>query len=342
MIVPLYRSWSGELEKEKLPRLSESQLAKREEAYREFGKALFMKGYLSTDANFPEIPPEVSRDIIDVVWYVNPFRKIWSFRRMASDTLKIKVKTGKVVISAPAEGAKPSETKPTWGADVTLTAKELRAYTEVSAIAQEDAIIDIVADLVKDFGNAMGETEARNFLEGDGSGSDVYNIFTGLAKASGAQTKDLAKGALKVEHILDAVTYFEETFGSVPRLYVFGHPKALRHLRYDIMTNYKQAGFAERVIAGYEIEELLGVRDIISTPLITVHDYAADDTTKVSDVIICYPDLAAVAGDRRTLTIERGAKDVTTGLTPIAVSERVAWSIAKDEAIYVIKNALSQ
>ena len=342
MIIPVYRSWSGELEKERLPRLTDSELAKREEVYREFGKALFMKGYLSTDENFPEVPPEVSRDIIDVVWYVNPFRKIWSFRRMASDTLKIKVKTGKVVISAPAEGTAPSETKPTWGTDVTLTAKELRAWTEVSTIAQEDAIIDVVADLVKDFGQAMGETEAKNFLQGDGSASDVYNIFTGLSKASGAQVKDLAKAALTVEHILDAVTYFEETFGSVPRLYLFGHPKALRHLRYDIMTNYKQAGFAERVITGYEIEEILGVRDVISTPLIEVRDYSDTDTTKVSDVIVCFPDMAAVAGDRRTLTIERGAKDVKTGLMPIAVSERVAWSIAKAEAIYVIQNALSQ
>ena len=342
MIVPLFRSWSGELEKEKLPALTESELAKREDAYREFGKAL-MKGYLSTDSNFPEAPPEVARDIIDVIWYVNPIRRIWSFRRMASDTVKIKVKTGKVVISAPPEGVAPSETKPTWGTDVVLSAKELRAWTEVSEIAVEDAMIDIVADLVKDFGNAMGETEARNFLAGDGSGSNVYNIFTGLANASGAKTADKKGAGLTVDDILEAVTYFEETFGTPPRLYVFGHPQALKHLRKDIMANYKQGGYAERILTGYEIEEILGVRDVISTPLMPVFDYdTGTETVKASHVVICFPERAAVAGDRRKLTIEKGAKDVKTGLTPYSVSERVAWTIADATAIYVIQNCLAQ
>ena len=337
-----YRSWTGELEKHTLSSvMTLDELAKRAEIYKEFGKALFFKGYLSTDANFPEVPPEVSRDIIDVVWHVNPIRKIWPFRRMGADTMKIKVKSGKVVISAPAEGVAPVETKPTWGADITLEARELRAWTDVSEIAIEDAIIDIVADLVKDFGHAVGETEAKNFLAGDGSGSNAENIFVGLTKAPGAQVDDLAKAPLTAEKILDAVAYFDEQFGTTEDLFLFGHPMALKYLRKDLIDKGLE-GFSERIIASYEIEELLGLRDVISTPLIPRRNYSGTDATKVSDAVVVIPSYAAVAGDRRTLTIEKGPKDVKTGLTPYAVSERVAWTIAKADAIYILKNALSQ
>ncbi|MEM2257816.1 MAG: phage major capsid protein [Candidatus Caldarchaeum sp.] len=341
MIERIYTSWTGRLEKEGLPALSRDEIAERAEKYREFGKALFAKGYLSTDANFPELPPLVERDIIDVIWYVNPFRRIWGFRTMASDTVKIPVKSGKIVISAPAEGAAPTETKPTWAAPITLTAKELRAHTLVSDIAVEDAVIDVVADLVKDFGKAMGETEAKNFLNGDGTGSNAENVFVGLLKASGARTVDLAKGQLTADKVLDAVAYFEETLGSIGDLYLFGNPRALRHLRADLI-NKGLTGYSERILSEYDIQALLGLRDVISTPLIPIRDYSGTDQTKVSDVVIATPTYSAVAGDRRRLTIDRGAKDVTTGLTPYAVSERVAWAIAKPEAIYVIKNALSQ
>jgi len=337
MITPLFRSWSGEFEREKLPALTEGELASRQDAYREFGKTLFEKGYLSTDSNFPRLPAEVARDIIDVVWFMNPVRRIWAFRKLATNEMKIKIKTGKIVVSAPSEGVAPSETKPTWGSDVALTARELRAWTDVSDIAVEDAVIDIVADLVKDFGAAIAETEARNFLSGDGSASNVYNVFTGLGKASGAPSTDKAGNGLTVSDVLNAVSYFEETLGSVPRLYLFGHPQALKHLRSDLLTNYKLPGYAERVLAGYEIEEILGVRDVISTPLIPV-----SGTPKVSDVVLCFPERAAVAGDRRSLTIERGIKDVKSGLTTYAVSERVAWAIADPNATYVFKNCLSQ
>ncbi|MEM2003157.1 MAG: phage major capsid protein [Nitrososphaerota archaeon] len=348
MIRPYWSSWSG-LENKIRPKLTDAEKERRADEYAEFGKALFEKGYLSTDTNFPRLPPAVAEDILNIVRYANPVRNYFRWYQMPAPEFRIKAKSAGVTISAPTEGTTPSESKPTWTTDVVLSAKELRAWTDVSTIAVEDQVIDIVADLVRDFGLAIAEVEGYNALQGDASGSNAKNLFKGISKVTSsdgayvATISDTAFNSVTFTHFAAAVEYLEDYLGSGKGLVAFGNPRALGYLRRNLTVDLKLPGFSDRIISTGEIQSILGVEDVISTPLLERRDKTISTTTKkVADIVICAVDRAAFGGDRRSLTIEQGPKDVKSGLTPYAVSERIAWAIGDAKAIAILKDCLAE
>ena len=314
-------------------------LAKAQSEYLAFGKAL-----LSSDANFPEIPQAVSQDLFDLFIEESIAANIFRFVTMGSDTMKFYVKSGTLEVYAPAEGSPPTESKLVFGQPVVLDAREVRALSRISDVAEEEAVVDVVALTIEDMARKFAEVVDKNVIRGLGDGSDAYNLFTGIQRAdtitgSATSVADLAKAPLQVEDINAAVATLEE-LGYRDELVMLIHPRAAMHLRNDLAAKGLESISGDVLRTG-EVNALLGLSKIYVTTHLEKRDYSATDTTKVSDVVICAPRDAGIGGYRRRLKVEKD-RDVEAGITKIAASLRFAWKIAKTDAIYIIKNALAQ
>jgi len=312
--------------------------SKSAEAYLEFYKAL-----TSGDTNFPEIPPEISRDIIEYIWKKTVVRQLFPWVTMDSDVVKWYKEAGTIAVYAPAsEGAEVAEGKITFGTPVELVAKEVRAWTSITDVASEEAKIDLIARSVMHLGKAFAEIEEKNALTGAGDGSDAGNLFKGLSKltaSEGAQVVDLAKAQLTIDHIDAAISYFEDQGFQTDGLVMFVNPYAAYYLRKDLSAKGLDT-LSARVITTGELPTIYGVK-VVETPYLPRRNFSDTDQTKVSDVVITAPSIAAVGGDRRRITIERD-RDIKRGLTIVAASERFAWKVLRPEAVYILQNALSQ
>jgi len=309
--------------------------SKSAEAYLEFYKAL-----TSGDTGFPEIPPEISRDIIEYIFKKTVVRQLFPWITMDSDVVKWYKEAGTIAVYAPsAEGAEVNEGKITFGTPVELIAREVRAWTSVTDVASEEAKIDVIARSVMHLGKAFAEIEEKNALTGDGSGSDAANLFKGLSKlstADGAMVVNKNNNALALVDLDRAVSYFEDQGFGADGLVLFGNSYAIMHLREDLAGKGLDT-LSSRVITTGELPTIYGVK-IVETPFLPRRSVGG---TMVSDVVICAPSVCAVGGDRRKITIERD-RDIKKGLTIIAASERFAWKVLRPEAVYILQNVLSQ
>lgn len=317
--------------------MNKIDIVKSSEAYLEFYKAL-----TSGDTGFPEIPEIVARDIIEYIWKKTYVRQFFPWITMDSDIVKWYVESGTVEVYSPSsEGSEIGESKILFGTPVELVAKEIRAWTSITDVASEEAKIDVIARSVMHLGRKFAECEERNALTGDGSGSDAYNLFKGLSKltaSDNAMIVDLEKSNLTIDDISNALSYFEER-GYADNLVCLLNPFAASYLRKSLSDKGLDT-LSSQVISSGELPTIYGVK-IVESSYLTRREYSANDPTLVSDVIICNPNLAAVGGDRRKILVERD-RDVKKGLTVIVASERFAWRILRPEAVYIIKNALSQ
>ncbi|MCL7402020.1 MAG: phage major capsid protein [Thaumarchaeota archaeon] len=317
--------------------MTKIDIVKSSEAYLEFYKAL-----TSGDTGFPEVPEVIARDIIEYIWKKTYVRQLFPWITMDSDIVKWYVESGTVEVYSPAsEGLEVEESKILFGTPVELVAKEIRAWTSITDVASEEAKIDVIARSVMHLGRKFAECEERNALTGNGSGSDAYNLFTGLSRltsSDGAKIVDLEKRSLTIDDISNALSYFEER-GYADSLVCLLNPFTASYLRKDLSDKGLDT-LSSRVISSGELPTIYGVK-IVETSYMPRRDYSQSDPTQVSDVVICNPSLAAVGGDRRRIIIERD-RDVKKGLTIIVASERFAWRILRPDAVYIIKNVLSQ
>ncbi len=317
--------------------MTKIDIVKSSEAYLEFYKAL-----TSGDTGFPEVPEVIARDIIEYIWKKTHVRQLFHWITMDSDIVKWYVESGTVEVYSPAsEGSEVEESKILFGTPVELIAKEIRAWTSITDVASEEAKIDVIARSVIHLGKKFAECEERNALTGDGSGSDAYNLFTGLTRltsSEGANIVDLEKRSLTIDDISNALSYFEEQ-GYADSLVCLLNPFAASYLRKDLSDKGLDT-LSSQLISSGELPTIYGVK-IVETSYMPRRDYSINDPVQVSDVIICNPSLSAVGGDRRRIVIERD-RDIKKGLTIIVASERFAWRILRPDAVYIIKNTLSQ
>ncbi|RLG00568.1 MAG: phage major capsid protein [Thaumarchaeota archaeon] len=316
--------------------MTKISFAKSAEAYLEFYKAL-----TSGDTGFPEIPDQVARDIIEYIWKKTYVRQLFPWIRMDSDTVKWYKESGTVEVYSPAsEGSTVTESKVTFGTPVTMTAKEVRAWTSITDVASEEAKIDVIAQAVRHLGKKFAECEEKNALVGAGDGSNAYNLFKGLSKltsADGAQVVNKDKASISLDDVDKALSYFEDQGYGGDGLVMFINPHAAYYLRKSLSDKGLDT-LSSRVITSGELPTIYGIK-IVETSFLARYDYG--DGTMVSDVVICNPSLAAVGGDRRTIMIERD-RDIKAGLTIIAASERFAWQILRADAVYILQKVLSQ
>ncbi|MEM0349387.1 MAG: phage major capsid protein [Candidatus Caldarchaeum sp.] len=310
-----------------------------QQEYLRFGKAL-----LSGDSNFPEIPPAVASDVFDTFIEESIAAKIFRFITMGSDIVKFYVKGAALNVYAPTEASPVPETKLTFEPPVVLEAREVRAVSRISDVAEEESVVDLVAMTVEDMARSIADAVDKNVFRGIGDGSDVYNLFTGLQRShtitgSQTQTLDIGKAPLTVEHINKAVAALEE-LGYRDDLVMIIHPKTALHLRNDLASKGLETISGDILRTG-EVNAIFGLKKVYVTTHLEKRSYSGSDGTKVSDVIICSSRDAGVGGYRRTLRIERD-RDVEAGLTKVAASIRFAWRITKTDAIFLIQNALAE
>ncbi|MEM2096292.1 MAG: phage major capsid protein [Candidatus Caldarchaeum sp.] len=312
---------------------------KAQQEYLRFGKAL-----LSGDSNFPEIPPAVSADVFDTFVEESIAAKVFRFITMGSDIVKFYVKGGALNIYSPQEGTPPPETKLSFDPPVVLEARELRAVSRISDVAEEESVVDLVAMTVEDMARSIADAVDKNVFRGLGDGSDAYNLFTGLQHAdtlAGSQTTttDAAKAPLTIELVNQAVAALEER-GYRDDLVMFVHPRTALHLRNDLAEKGLESISGDVLRTG-EVSAFFGLKKVYATTHLAKRSYSGDDSTKVSDVVVCSSRDAGVGGYRRALRVERD-RDVEAGLTKVAASIRFAWRIARTDAVHIIKNALAE
>lgn len=318
--------------------IQEIDIRKSADAYLEFYKAL-----TSGDTGFPEIPPEVARDIVEIIWKRCFARQLFPWIKMDSDTVKYYVEAGTVEVYAPAsEGAQVSESKITFGTPIELVAKEIRAWSSITDVASEEAKIDVIARTVMHIGKKFAECEEKNVLTGAGDGSDAYNLFKGVSKytaAEGAQVVDKAKAAISLDDVNAALSYFEDSGFDVSDLVLLMNPYAARYLR-KALSELGLDTLSAQTITGAKIPTLYGMK-VVETGFLARRQYnPPTDTTLVSDVVVVHIP-SCVGGDRRTITVERD-RDIIKGLTIVAASERFTWMVLRPAGLYIIKNVLSQ
>ncbi|MEM4342195.1 MAG: phage major capsid protein [Candidatus Caldarchaeum sp.] len=314
--------------------------SKAYDAFLEFGKAL-----LSTDTNFPEIPVEVRRILLDIFIAEQTAAKVFPSITMGSDTVRVYAVGGTVTIYAPGEGTAPTESKLTFNPAIDLVAKELVGRSSVSYTAEEEAIVDLVAKTVEHLGKKMAETVDANILSGKADNSSAAHLFRGIQFADGltgstTTVGDLAKAAITVDDVNKAITELEER--GYKRLVMFIHPKAAYHLRKALSDKGLHAtGFD--ILKDRNIQGLLGLEGIYETRLLEKRNYnGTTDTTQVTDVIVCDVEETGIIGYRRNLTVEKD-RDIEQRLTKVVASTRFAWQIVRNgDAVYKIKNALAQ
>ncbi|MDW8359675.1 MAG: phage major capsid protein [Candidatus Caldarchaeum sp.] len=312
---------------------------KAQQEYLRFGKSL-----LSGDSNFPEVPPAVSADIFDTFIEESIAAKVFRFITMGSDIVKFYAKAGALNVYAPQEGTTPPETKLTFDPPIVLEARELRAVSRISDVAEEESVVDLVAMTVEDMARSVADAVDKNVFRGRGDGSDAYNLFTGLQHAdtvagSETTTTDVERTALTVEHVNKAVAALEE-LGYRDDLVMFIHPRTALHLRNDLAEKGLESISGDVLRTG-EVSAVFGLKKVYVTTHLAKRNYSSSDSTKVSDVVICHARDAGVGGYRRTLRVERD-RDVEAGLTKVAASIRFAWKIARTDAVHIIKNALAE
>ncbi|MCS6783796.1 MAG: phage major capsid protein [Candidatus Caldarchaeum sp.] len=310
-----------------------------QQEYLRFGKAL-----LSGDSNFPEIPPAVSTDVFDTFVEESIAAKIFRFITMGSDVVKFYAKAGALNVYAPNEASPTPETKLSFDPPIVLEAREVRAVSRISDVAEEESVVDLVAMTVEDMARSIADAVDKNVFRGRGDGSDAYNLFTGLQHAhtlagSRTQTRDLEKAPLTVEHVNSAVAALEE-LGYRDDLVMIIHPKAALHLRNDLAEKGLETISADVLRTG-EVNAIFGLKKVYVTTHLEKRNYSSSDNSKVSDVIVCSARDAGVGGYRRSLRIERD-RDVEAGLTKVAASIRFAWRIARTDAVYIIRNVLAE
>lgn len=315
--------------------LTKISFSKSAEAYLEFYKAL-----TSGDTGFPEIPDQVARDIIEYIWKKTYVRQLFPWIRMDSDTVKWYKEQGTVEVYSPSsEGATVTESKVTFGTAVTMTAKEIRAWTSITDVASEEAKIDVIAQAVRHLGKKFAECEERNALNGAGDGSNAYNLFKGLAKytsSDGAQVVDKSENAITLDDVDKALSYFEDQGYGGDGLVMFINPHAAYYLRKDLSDKGLDT-LSSRVITSGELPTVYGIK-IVETSWLP---RSSGTSYQISTVVITKPEIVAVGGDRRTIMIERD-RDIKAGLTIIAASERFAWQVLRPDAIYLLTNVRSE
>lgn len=294
-------------------------------------------GQVNNVAN-PFLPAPLAATFIDVVTENNYFRSIFRVIPMNSATRTVpKILTGTDVYYQPSEATEGVETNFT-SSSITMTAKKLFAWLEISEETFEDGVIDMRRMIRTLFARGMGNTEERAFLQGDvdhtpttatksaASGNLWYNrdarlAFDGLltiGRESG--THQTVNGAATVDVFGEAIYRLGLYAKKFSDLVSFVNPwSANQLLRDDTLLTVDKYGPKATVITG-EIGRLFGKWRLINSDYVTLGQAVS---THVMNVII---------GDRRKVKF---AEDMAIKNDSMiwAISERVAMEVEYDEAV---------
>jgi hypothetical protein len=292
------------------------------------------------------LPADLAATFIDIVTENNYFRSIFRSIPMKSATRTVpKLLTGTEVYYQPHEATAGIETNFTSGS-ITLTAKKLFAWLEISEETFEDGIIDMRTMIRNLFARGMGNSEEKAFIQGDvdhspttavkanASGNTWYELDARMAydglltigRESG--TEQVVGGAATVDVFGEGIYRLGLYAKKVSDLVSFVNPWSVNQLlRDDNLMTIDKYGPNATIVSG-EIGKIFGKWRIINSDYVTLGQAV---TTHVMNCVI---------GDRRRIKF---AEDVEIKNDSViwAISERVAYEVEYDDAV-LFMHGLSQ
>ena len=301
-------------------------------------KAITIGAGQSGNVANPFLPAPLAATFIDIVTEHNNFRKVFRSFPMKSATRTVpKLLTGTKVYYQANEATPGQETTFT-ASSITLTAKKLFAWLEISEETFEDGVIDMRTMIRNIFARGMGIAEEQAFLIGDVDHTPTTAVeanetsttwFTKSAKLAYDGLLTIGRESGTSMHVNGAAT--TDVFGEAmyrlglyakqtSQLISFLNPWSCNQLLRDTsLKTVDKYGPKATLLTG-EIGELYNKWKIINS------DYIPNGqgvTTHRDNVII---------GDRRRVKM---AEDVVikNDSTLMAISERVAMEVEYDAAV---------
>lgn len=149
------------------------------------------------------VPEPLSRSIIDVRDDGGIVRQLARVVPMTSETLAIPKRTGGLTVYYPNEAEAITESDKSW-TRVPLTVRKRSTLTKISQELSDDALINVVDDIVTEIGTALRINEDREAINGDGT--PTSGNVTGLVPSLGVAGKSAASGDWEATALADFTT----------------------------------------------------------------------------------------------------------------------------------------
>lgn len=126
------------------------------------------------------VPDPLEASVIDVRDKHSVIRPLCRVVPMTADTLRMNKRAGGLTVYYPGEAGAYTPGDKSWS-QFTLTAVKRGVFTKISQELRDDALINVVDDLVSEIGTALGLNEDREIVGGTGIAGD--GTVTGLLSA---------------------------------------------------------------------------------------------------------------------------------------------------------------
>ncbi len=130
------------------------------------------------------VPGPISQTIIDVRENVGVSRQICDIQPMTADTLTIPKRSAGLTVYAPGENAAITTSDKTWK-QVELISKKRAVAAYISQELIDDALINIVDNIVNEMGYALALQEDNELINGTGAATTYFGV-QGLLSSIGA------------------------------------------------------------------------------------------------------------------------------------------------------------
>jgi HK97 family phage major capsid protein len=289
----------------------------------------------------PFLPDDLAKAFIDVVTENNNFRKIFRSMYMKNRLRSVpKLLTGTEVYYQPDEATEGDTTSFT-ASNISLEAKKLFAWIEISEETFEDGISDMASMIRLLFARGMGSSEEKAFLTGDVSHTPVtavkanattntwYNkdarlAFDGiLTIAENSGVVFPVNGAATVDVFCEAMYHLGLYAKQASELISFVNPwSANQLLRDENLKTVDKYGANATLLTG-EVGRIWNKWVLINSDYIPL----GKSVTTIRDNVII--------GDRRKIKFKKD--EIIKNDSQIwAISERVAMEVEYDDACLVM------
>lgn len=161
------------------------------------------------------VPAPLSNSIIEVMETVSVIKQVMATTPMTSDTLSVPKRAGGLTVYYPGEGGLITDSDKQW-AQVGLIAKKRAVASLISSELVDDALINVVDNVVMEMGHALGLKMDSECIKGDGTSTygGVSGLLTRLG-TGGVYTADSGDDTWAELSLAD----FTATMGKLPDRY---------------------------------------------------------------------------------------------------------------------------
>jgi HK97 family phage major capsid protein len=245
------------------------------------------------------VPPQISQTIIDVRERVGIARQVCEIQPLTSDMLSLPKRSGGLTVYYPNELQTITDSDKTWK-QVALAAKKRAVASKISQELVDDALINVVDNIVSEQAYALALQEDNELCNGDGT--STYGGVTGLRSAvgsAGTYTCDANENLwseIDLEDIMLAMAKLPDRYHRNPV--------------WVCSTNFYFAVFARLLAAagGNTIANLaLGSqgRSFYGVPILTTSQMPTSEADSTICALFGQFDMAVTLGDRTGIRVGR-------------------------------------